>query len=304
MLPGMLALKGFSPDTPVAVRRRVVAVLVLAVLGISSSSVIVRGMEGIGPVAIAAWRCLGSAVLLSPGIALVWRGLSRRDLAWTGLAGAFLGAHFAVWFASLQYTTVMRSTVLVALVPVWTGLLEWIWHGERPQGRFWIGVALALPGVALLTGGEWSGGALTGDLLAVFGGLLWAVYFLIGRDVRQRVQIAGYMGLVCAGAAIGLFPAASLWGEPLVGYPTWTWLLLLAAIAGPQLLGHQGSNYAVKYLPARVVSMAMLFEPLGATILAWAILAEEPPLVAALGALFVVAGVVVATSSGTQDQPG
>ena len=99
-----------------AVRVRVTIVLVLAVLGISSSAVLVRLMDA-SPIAIAAWRCLFAAILLAPGLPAA-RNISRRDLAWIALAGVFLGWHFASWFASLDGTSVLRSTVLVALVPV------------------------------------------------------------------------------------------------------------------------------------------------------------------------------------------
>lgn len=296
MMARMVALTGFAPETPPATRRRVLLVLGLAVLGISSSAVIVRGMEGIGPIAIAAWRCLAAGLLLSPGIAMSLRRVSRRDLALTTVSGAFLGMHFAVWFASLFHTTVMRSTVLVALVPVWTGLLEWLWTRERPTGRYWAGVGLALLGVTWLTTDDSLGGTLAGDGMAVAAGLLWAVYFLIGREVRQRVEITAYMGLVSLAAAGFLFPAALLQGAVLTGFSPWTWGLLLLAALGPQLLGHQGSAYAVKYLPARIVSTAMLLEPVGATLLAWLLLAETPPATAALAGLVVVGGVALATA--------
>jgi drug/metabolite transporter (DMT)-like permease len=291
----MTAVAGFSPDTPPEVRRRVVIVLGLAVLGISSSAVLVRFMEDIGPIALAAWRCLGSGLVLGPGIALSINKLNRRDLGMTAAAGALLGLHFAVWFASLSYTTVMRSTVLVALVPVWTGVLEWAVLGRRPTGGFWLGTSVALAGVALMTGGDFSGGALIGDLLAAVGGVLWSLYFILGRQVRQRVEITAYMGLVCLAAAALLFPLAVVWGDPLSGFTGATWGLIALAIAGPQLIGHQGTNYAVKYLPATVVSTTMLLEPVGATLLAVVFLGEMPGPMAALGGLVVVAGVRLAT---------
>ena len=291
----MTAVTGFSPDTPPEVRRRVVIVLGLAVLGISSSAVLIRFMEDIGPITLAAWRCLGSALILSPGIGLSYAKLDRRDLGMTTAAGFLLGLHFAVWFASLSYTTVMRSTVLVALVPVWTGLLEWGVLGRRPTRAFWLGTTVALMGVGLMTGGDFSGGALIGDLLATVGGVLWALYFILGRQVRQRVEITAYMGLVCAAAALLLFPLALVWGEALVGFTEATWGLVLLAIIGPQLIGHQGTNYAVKYLPATVVSTTMLLEPVGATLLAMLLLGEMPGAVACVGGLVVMAGVGLAT---------
>jgi drug/metabolite transporter (DMT)-like permease len=233
--------------------------------------------------------------VLGPGIALSINKLNRRDLGMTAAAGALLGLHFAVWFASLSYTTVMRSTVLVALVPVWTGVLEWAVLGRRPTGGFWLGTSVALAGVALMTGGDFSGGALIGDLLAAVGGVLWSLYFILGRQVRQRVEITAYMGLVCLAAAALLFPLAVVWGDPLSGFTGATWGLIALAIAGPQLIGHQGTNYAVKYLPATVVSTTMLLEPVGATLLAVVFLGEMPGPMAALGGLVVVAGVRLAT---------
>lgn len=284
---------GFAPETPPAVRRRVVAVLVVAVLGISSGAVLVRGMEGASPVAIAAWRTLGAAVLLSPGVARDFRGIAGRDLLAMLLAGAALAAHFTVWFASLELTTVLRSTVLVCLVPLWTGLLEWA-LGRRPPARFWLGLLIALPGIGLLTADAGTA-SLTGDLLALIGGILWAVYFAIGRSVRQRVGVAAYMGLVCFAATLPLWPLAIALDEPLTGFPPQTWLLLFALVIGPQLLGHQGSNYAVAYLPARVVAAVMLLEPVGAGYLAAIVLGEIPPLAAIAGGALVVAGIVTAT---------
>lgn len=295
-LPPMLALHGFADDVPQATRRRVVVVLACAVLAMSSSGTLVRSMEGIGPLGIAFWRCVGALVLLSPGVVRGLGALSARDAARIAVAGALLGAHFAIWFASLGHTTVMRATVLVAVTPLWTGLLEWGVLGERPPSRFWGGVAVALIGVAWLTG-DLGAGTLTGDAMATVSGALWSAYFLIGRDVRSRVALTAWMGLVSGAAAAALLPALLLVGEPLVGFPTTTWLLVLAALLGPQLTGHQGASYAIRYLPARVISAVLLLEPVGATVLAWAVFGEAPPLAAALAGVVVVAGVGLATTA-------
>lgn len=149
-----------------------------------------------------------------------------------------------------------------------------------------------------MQGESWAGGNWQGDALALLGGVLWAGYFLIGRSVRQRVPVTAYMGLVCAAAAAMLLPAAALLDPPLIGFSTETWVLVGLAVLGPQLLGHQGANYAVKYLPASTVSTAMLLEPLGATALAWVILGETVPHAAFWGAACVMVGVVIATRKG------
>lgn len=284
---------GFDPDTPRATRRRVIVVLAFAMLGISSSAVLVRGM-GAPALAIAAWRTLGSALLLAPPGARGLPGLGRRELVGTIGAGLALGLHFWAWFASIQHTTVLRSTLLVCLVPAWTALLEWIGSGVAPRRAHWLGLGLALPGLGILAGTSAGEASWLGDLLAIAAGWLWAGYLLVGRRVRQRVEITTYMGLVCLAAACLLFPTAWLTHTPLVGWPWQTWALLFAAIAGPQLLGHQGFNYAVRWLPASTISILMLFEPVGAAGLAALLLDERPPPSVGAGALLVLAGIAVA----------
>lgn len=282
-------------DLPPAIRVRVTVVLTVALLGISSSAVLVRMMDA-GPAAIAAWRCLFAAVLLSPGLPAA-RSLSSRDALWVVGSGLFLGLHFGTWFASLDHTTVLRSTLFVATVPVWTALLEWAFTGRRPSTGFGVGVAIALFGVGL-SGSNTGDARLTGDLLALFAGILWAFYLLIGRDVRQRVHVTTYMGLVSLVAALVMAPVAVLLGEPLLGYPSSTWMWLGVATLGPQLLGHQGFSYAVRYVPASTLAALMLLEPVGSTLLAAALLNEMPPLQGILGGGVVLLGVLVALRAG------
>jgi len=118
-----MQLMGFAPDVPPAQRRRVVAVLFLAVLGMSTSGVLVRGADAT-PLAVAAWRTLGAGALLLPAVLREARRVSARDHAWLLASGGMLAGHFWIWFASLDHTTILRSTLLVCLVPLWTGLLE------------------------------------------------------------------------------------------------------------------------------------------------------------------------------------
>lgn len=283
-------------------RARVTGVLALAVLGISSSAVLVRLMDA-EPIAIAAWRCLFAALLLSPALRLA-RGMSVRDFGWIAVGGLFLGLHFATWFASLDYTTVLRSTVLVALVPVWTGLLEWGVFKRRPVVGFWVGIGLALVGVASMSTQDSGTAGWVGDACAAVAGALWSVYLLVGRDVRQRVHIGAYMCLVSGFASLAMWPLAWVTATPVWGFPNATWGWLVLATLGPQLMGHQGFSYAVKYLPASTIAAIMLLEPVGATALAAVVLAELPPVTAVFGGLLVMAGVLVALRTAPVDADG
>jgi drug/metabolite transporter (DMT)-like permease len=285
----------FHPGTTAADRRRVSVVLAVAVLGISSSAVLVRGMDAT-PVAIAAWRTAGAALLLSPALPRALSGLTRRDLAWAVLGGALLGLHFWAWFASLGHTTVLRSTLLVCLVPAWSAALDWALRGRRPSAGLWLGLGLALPGLALLAG---AGGRATwtGDVFSVVAGWLWALTLAILSHVRQRVDAAATMALTCGAAAAVLFPVAVATGAPLAGWPATTWLLLAAAVLGPQLIGHQGFAYALRWVPASTVAVLALLEPVGASSLAFVILGETPGFTSIVGGALVLLGVGCATRS-------
>ncbi len=274
-------------------------VLAVAVTAISAAAVLFRLAEGVHPVVAAFWRTATVAALLAPSLRrpAVRRSLGRRDLALVVLAGLFLALHFWAWFASLQHTTVLRSTLLVCLTPVWAGVLEWTFLRNRPQTRFFVGIGVALAGVGLMSASLASsgGGSATGDVLATIGGVLSASYLLIGRSVRQRVGIGPYGALVCGATASWLLPVALVLGEPLTGFSPGTWLALAGLTLGPQLLGHIGMNYAVGYLSAAVVSAAILLEPVGSAVLGALVLGEWPGPLEWVGGAVVLAGVGVAT---------
>lgn len=280
-----------SPPAPIPAH--VWVVMGFAVLGVSSSAVLVRGMVAPALV-IAAWRTLGSSMVLAvPGVR--GRGtVSRAHAVQIGIAGVALALHFWAWFASLQQTTILRSTLLVALVPAWTALLEWVGSGVRPRAAHWLGLAIALPGLGLLagTGGEAS---WWGDGLAVIAGQLGAVYFLIGRRVRATVPATTYMALVCAVAAGVLFAAAGWLQVPLTGWSWETWALIGGAVIGPQLVGHQGFAYALRWVPAATASTWMLLEPVGAAALGALVFGEIPGAWAVAGSALVLAGIAAAT---------
>ena len=271
---------------------RVFLVMGVAVLAVSAAAPLVRLAEGVHPVSVGLWRTLGVGLLLLPAV----RPVSRRDALWTLLAGTFLALHFWAWFASLAHTTVLRSTLLVTLNPVWTALVEWLGWKEPPQRAWWLGLGVAVPGVLLLAGGSDGGSAtLLGDALALLGGVFGSLYLLVGRRVRQRVGIASYAGLVSLAAALVLLPLALLLQAPLWGYSGSAWLALLGLTLGPQLLGHNGFMYALKYVKASVTSVFILLEPVGAALLAAVLFAEIPGVFEIIGGGLVLLGVGVAS---------
>ena len=283
---------GSAPMSP-AQRQRVGVVLFAAVVGISTSAVLVKGMTA-SPVAVAAWRTAGAAWLLAPAWVPAWRrldGVVRLRLLGAGLA---LAVHFVLWFASLDLTTVLRSTLLVCTTPVWAGLLDAVIDRRLPTKPWVAGVLVALPGVGLMSGASGGEVSLLGDGLAVAGAVAAAVYLRLGQAVRSTVGAAAAMGAMCAVAAVALWVAAGVTQAQMLGFDARTWALLVAAVLGPQLVGHQGFTYAMRWVPASTLAVIVLLEPVGAAILAALVFGEIPTAWSLAGGLLVLGGVGIA----------
>lgn len=269
--------------------RHVYGVIAAAIIAISAAGVLVRGADGAAPVTLALYRTIGVGLLFSPFLARP----SRADSARLLLAGAALAAHFVVWFESLNHTTILRSTVLVTFTPAWVGVMEWVFLARRPALRFWPGVVIGALGTAAMVS-DTGEATLYGDSLALLGGMLAAVYMVVGRSVRARLGIGAYAGAVCVVAAVCLVPFAVVTHAPMWGFSTTTWLCIAGLVLGPQLIGHNGLNYALRWLPAATISALTLLEPLGATALALLLLGEQPTGGTVLGAAIALVGVTLA----------
>jgi len=275
----------------------VYVVIAAAILAISAAGVLVRGAEGASPVTIALYRSAGVALLFSP----FWVRPSRADAWRIGVAGVALAAHFTAWFASLEHTTVLRSTVLVTFTPLWVGLMEWGFFRSAPRWRFWPGILVGALGTATMVS-DGGTGTLYGDGLAVLGGLLAAVYLITGRSVRSRMGIGPYAASVCAVSAACLLPVAVFSGTALAGFSTPTWLAIAGLTLGPQLIGHNGLNYALGWFDASTISALTLLEPIGATLLAAAVLGEIPAAWTGVGAVMALVGVAIAVGPSVRGQ--
>lgn len=299
-------------------------VLFAGVLVASSSSIIIRFAQGAGvpSLSIAAGRMALSALVLTPlALARVrpeLRALRGRDLGLALASGALLAVHFASWISSLAYTSVASSSALVATGPLWVGLASLLIFRERLAWATVAGIVATLLGTVLIVLSDMVGGDVgalwqlltTGELVAAAGdqpnptlgnllSLLGAVagsgYLLIGRGLRSRVSVLAYIYVVYSVAAVVLVAWAALAGQPLLGFPPYAYLLLLALALGPQLLGHTAFNYALSALSATFVSVAILGEPVGSALLALLIFGEGFDPLQLAGLALLLAGIFAAS---------
>ena len=247
-------------------------------------------------VAIAFW-CLVLVLPVTLALSLreSRRSLDRSTLLLIVLSGLLLAAHFWAWIASLRFTTVASSVLLVNLRPVFVWALAAAWLHEQPGPRERWGIAVAVVGATLIGVGDAraSLGAVGGDLLALAGALAAAGYSVIGRRVRRTIGVWTYVTTVYGVAALSLGFIAALGRSPLTGFASRDWAVFAALAAGPTLVGHTGMNYALKHFRATTVNVAGLGEPVGATLIAWLVPAihEVPPLTALAGGVMVLAGI-------------
>ena len=293
--------------------RRLLPFLVLAVgvLAAASSSILIKLAQNLGmsSVNIAAGRMAFAALILLPfalsqGRADI-RQLKRREIRLGLIAGAFLAIHFVAWFSSLEYTSVASSVALVTTNPLWVALASVLFFREKLSPLTIIGLALTVSGSLLITLSDSSGGfgknPLFGDALALLGAVAVSVYFLIGRELRRRLNTLPYISLVYTSAAAMLLLIATvselLRGGNLgaiVAVPALGWLLLLGLAIGPQLLGHTSFNWALRYLSATFVAVAILGEPIGSALLALFFFNERFQLLQLAGFAVLLVGIAVA----------
>ena len=276
------------------------AALAVGVAAISTASILIR-LADVPPLVPGAWRTLLAALLLTPwglpALRREWDKLSRRDVWLLAACGLLLAAHFALWITSLAYTTVASSVILVTTNPLWVGLASHFLLKERLNRVQALAIGVALLGSAVISYGDLalSGRALLGDLLAWAGSLAISAYMLVGRTLRRKLSTVAYVWPCygVAGVALALVCLAS--GQSLVGWSasSYTMLILLALV--PQIVGHTVVNWALAVVSPIVVTLAILGEPVGSTLLALAILHETPPPAALLGGALILTGIYLAS---------
>ena len=298
------------PADHVVTPRNPYPVLVLSLLGISIAGPLVR-LSNADALTIAAWR-LGLSLLIVGGFLVAtgewrdWRRMRGNELALSLLAGISLALHFWAWNASIHLTTIAASVTLVNLQPAVVAAISAVALREVPSKRQALGIAVAMAGAFIIAAPDlWSGQtivsnrALQGNLLAMSAAVTAGVYYSIGRKLRATLGVWAYVAIVYAAAFVTLCAVALSRHVALAPEPPREIAIFAALAAGPMLLGHTGMNWALKFLPAYVVNLTVLGEPVGATLLGAFIPAirQIPSAATLLGGAIVLAGVVVASGN-------
>ncbi len=279
--------------------------LALAATAACFSGPILRWADG-PPLVLAAGRMLPAFLIALVPALVLWRrggaralGVGRAVAMPMLLSTVMLAVHFAAWTAGVYLTSVASAVVLVNAHPlVVLGAEAVVWK-ERVARRRWVGAIVALAGIAGLSGADafaLGGRFILGDALAFLGAVTYAVYVLASARVRQRVP-TGVQVTVLYGGCLALLAAAArvageAWPAPAAAPRLWLAFVLMALV--PTMLGHTMVQSILDRVRPGIISIALLAEPVGASLLAWAFLGQRPALFDVVGGALALAGIAIA----------
>ena len=272
--------------------------LFIGVIAVSTSAVFVKLVTA--PASITAFYRLFFSILIMLPLFLIkhkseMRFITRRDWRIMLASGVLLAFHFILWFESLNFTSVASSTVLVTTQPLFAFWGAYLFFKEASTKEAVISASITVIGSVIVSWGDFkiSGIALWGDLLAIIACAFITFYFLFGQEVRKRISLMTYTFIVYGVSALTLFIYTIFTGEQLYGYPLSDWVLFIMLALLPTLLGHSLINWSVRWISTTTISVAILFEPIGATILAFFFLRETISFTQILGGIIIIGGILL-----------
>lgn len=214
-------------------------------------------------------------------------------------AGFFLALHFAAWITSLTYTSIAASTTLVTTNPIWVTFISWFWFKEKPSLLTLFGIGVAFAGgitISLSSSSANTGSQpLIGNILAIMAAWAASLYLLLGRESqRQGLSISKYITVAYTTSALVLLPVPFLVGASYINYPSQVYFYIALMALIPQLVGHTSFNWATRSLSPVIVTLVLLFEPIGASLLGYLIFKEVPKPLELVSAVVILVGVAFA----------
>ena len=295
-----------KPGEPRANRLLAYGALLVAVLGISWSAIFIRWAAVPGP-SSAFYRVFIAALVLGPlwTASLVTNARQRQPLrngGWRAaslavLGGAFFGLDLALYNTAVMMTTATEATLFGNNAPFFVGLGTWVIFRRRPSRAYWIGLALAALGgavvmIAGISRAAFAGSAV-GDVLALTASIFFAAYLLTTEHVREALDTLSFSALAIAGSVVTLLIVCLVLDSPLGGFPLSTWAALVALGLVSQLGAYFALVYALGHLPATLTSVALLAQVPLTALLAVPLLGEPLDATQAAGAAVVLAGIYI-----------
>lgn len=283
--------------------KRIYLVLLLALVSVSSTSLVIRHVAFVPALTLAFWRMLSASGLLWAYSVKKPQSLirieNRRRIA---LAGFFLGLHFALFFVGVRNTSVASATLLANTGPVFTALLSWF-IGQRVSKSVMLGLLLSVFGIVVV---QWSEFGLEnnnvwGNVFSLLSGFCIAMTYMFASQIRKTTENVLYGRSVFLVAAVTIGAVAMLSGVSVFDFDKndVVWFLFLGIV--PSILGHNMLNYSIKFLSPTAVASIPLGEPILASAFGYLLFLEKIPESAILGAPIVFIGIIIIIKNSTLD---
>jgi drug/metabolite transporter (DMT)-like permease len=209
------------------------------------------------------------------------------------LGGIFTALDHGTWNSSLRYTSAANATLLGNTAPLWVALFAWLVFRQKLRGLFWVGLAFALAGAAIVLGSDFirHPSIGMGDMLALAAGVFYAGYFVVTERGRQKLDTLSYVWLVDLVATFTLLLICLGLRMPLTGYPPQSYLAFLGAAIVSQVGGYLAIGYALGHLSAAIVAPTLIGQPVVTALLAIPLLGEALRTEQWIGGLVVLVGI-------------
>jgi len=268
--------------------------LTISIIAISFSAIFVKWSDAPASI-LSMYRLLFASILLLP---MVWKNRSevktiqKKQGFLLFCSGLFLACHFVLWFSSLRYTSVASSTIILALQPIVSLLGGFLLFKERTTASSLMTMVIAIIGAMMIGWGDFglTGRAISGDLLSFLSVIAVVGYLLIGQTIVKGLTHWIYSFFVFFSATVALFIYNLIMGVPITGYPAKEWIIFLLLAIVPNF-SHVINNWLLNYVNATTISMSILGEPVGSTILAFFLLDEHLTNWEMAGGILVLLGV-------------
>ncbi len=270
--------------------------LIIGIFAISTSAILIRWSSS-EPLVIGSYRQTFATLLFLPFLLKdkfnEIRSLSSNEIMELTIIGILLGAHFGFWISSVKATSVAASVLLGTCHIIYVSIIGWFLFGEKLNRRGIAGTLFALSGIIILFWGDLveDPGNFRGNLWAFISGILAGLYYLGGRKHRKNISLPTYAFIVYLSSAVTMWVVVIEQGLEYKSISSFEFQLFFLMALVPTLLGHTMQNWALAYLPAYVISITLLAEPIGSGLLAWFVFDEVPSLGVLVGGLIVLIGV-------------
>jgi len=265
----------------------------IGIVSLSFAAIFIR-MSNSEPLAIATFRMGISSIILLPFYFIKKRNLiSKNDLKFFFLSGLFLALHFYTWITSLRFTSIMSSTVLVTTNPIFVSIFSYFLFKKKIKKRTFLAIILSIIGIILMSYGFSFSTNLKGNLLALFGALFASLYIISDYYLRKKYDLIDIVFPVYLVSFLILLSLSFSLNIKLYPLPLREYLLFFLIALIPQVIGHSIINYSLKYFSPVFISLAILGEPLGATIFGIIFFKEIPKVLEIIGGLFIITGIII-----------